>query len=133
MNKVILKLRKTIKGLKIGYVRVMAGCLLFSISALTFADGIIPISQDDQTASGTDFGHTFLMMLKDDFLPIIEYGGAIILVFMAIVGLWKGHKEAQDRKDSGPFKEAIVHAVLLVVIGGSLFWLLDYIGGKIPV
>ena len=64
-------------------------------------------------------------MLKDVFIPMVEYGGATILIFMAISGLWRGHKEAQDKREGGPFKEAIVHAVLLVVVGGSLFWLLD--------
>lgn|SRR3989338_7427275 len=114
------------------YIHIMATCLFWSVSALTFADGVIPISQEDQTSSGNDFGHTFLVMLKDVFIPMVEYGGATILIFMAISGLWRGHKEAQDKREGGPFKEAIVHAVLLVVVGGSLFWLLDYVRNKIP-
>jgi len=113
------------KGKEI-YLKVMSTLLIWTVSGLAFADGgIIPISTDDQTASGTDYAHTIVTIFQKDILPFIELGAGGFILFYALSGLWRGYKEYQDKKEFDHLKTAIIASVILIVVGGSILWLLD--------
>ena len=111
--------------LKLVYLKIISILSLWSISFIAFADGVIPISSDDQTASGTDYSHTIITIIQKDILPFIELGSGAAILFYAISGLWRGYKEYQDRKEFDHLKTAIIASVILIVVGGSILYLLD--------
>lgn len=105
---------------------------LYLVTSVALADdGIIPISQDEQIQSGESYSEVFKKILKNEVLPIIEFGVAILFVSLAAIGVHKGYKKAHEEHDSHPFTSSIINAVIFVVVGASLVYLLQYIGTKI--
>jgi undecaprenyl pyrophosphate phosphatase UppP len=111
--------------LKSIYLKIMSSLLLWSISLIAFADGVIPISSNDETASGHNYAETIVTIIQKDILPFVELGAGAAILFYAISGLWKGYKEYQDRKEFDHLKTAIIASVILIVVGGSILYLLD--------
>ena len=90
------------------------------------SNGIIPISNSDQTGgTNKDFAQTVMSIFTKDIIPIIEIVGTVGILWIAISALWNGLKEAQEVKKWDPLKNAIIKAVIVVVVGGALIYLLD--------
>lgn len=102
----------------------LALCLLMSAHA-SFADGIIPISSNDQTQGGSDFAQTLINIFQKGVIPVVMIGGAVWVLWTGISTMSNGIKEAQDRQKFDPLKNAIIKTVIIVVVGGALLYLLD--------
>lgn len=111
--------------LKSIYLKITATFFLWSIALIAFADGVIPVSSDDQTASGSDYSHTIITIIQKDILPFVELGAGAAILFYSISGLWRGYKEYQEKKEFDHLKTAIIASVILIVVGGSILYLLD--------
>lgn len=88
-------------------------------------NGIIPTSTTDNTTQGQDFAQTVMHIFTKDIIPIIEIVGTVGILWISISALWNGLKEAQEMKKWDPLKNAIIKAVIVVVVGGALIYLLD--------
>tara|TARA_B100001996_G_C18647231_1_gene587894 strand:- start:808 stop:1209 length:402 start_codon:yes stop_codon:yes gene_type:complete len=89
------------------------------------ADGVIPISPDDKTASGSNFGQELVKIFQKDILPFIELAGGVLIVWQAITTMVGGVREAQEKQKFDPLKNAIIKVAIVVVVGGALLYLLD--------
>jgi hypothetical protein len=104
------------------------GFLFFCLLAnyrWAYAESLIPISRDDQTAEGSNIAATFIKILQKDILPLAELGGACYLLYVCLGGIWKGYQEYQREKDMAPLKHAVIASTIAIVIGGSILFLLD--------
>ena len=112
------------------YARSMTGLGLIMVGHTALAaaaGGVIPVSSDDQTASGSDFAQTMISIFQKDIIPIIEIGAGIWIIWTGISSMAQGIKVAQEKQDFSPLKTAIFKTVTVVVVGGALIWLLDQI------
>ena len=128
---------KKIKKIKNNYERGMYSILCIVItcfySLTSFADdsGFIPISSDDKVLQSESFTTTLERIFARDIIPFIEIGGAIVIATVALITLIGGINKSREIHDSQPVKTALTHIALLVVVGGSILFLLSYIAGKI--
>jgi len=99
--------------------------LLSYRTALADSGGVIPISDVDQTGDNTDFSTTLTNIIQQDILPLIEIGGAAVILFVALNGLWSGYKDYQKDKNMDHLKSAVISSVILIVVGGAVLYLLD--------
>lgn len=118
---------KKIKEIKKYWIRSIGFIYLTLSSCLAFADGVIPISNNDETQSGHDFAETLMTIIQKDIMPVVEIGGAAVLLFVALNGLWSGYKEYQKTKEMDHLKGAVISSVILIVVGGAILYILDYI------
>lgn len=105
-------------------------CVLITtllMQPFTFADGIIPISSDDQTSTGTDFAKVIMNILQKEIVPIVIVMGALWIIWTGISTMANGIKEAQEKQKFDPLKNAIIKTVIVVVVGGALLYLLTLI------
>ena len=109
--------------------KAYAGLCLLSATVVANAgtgNGIIPISSADQTGStNKDFAQTVLKIFTTDIIPVLEVVGAVGILWISLSALWNGLKEAQELKKWDPLKNAIIKAVLVIVIGGAILYLLQ--------
>ena len=99
--------------------------LLSYRTALADSGGVIPISDVDQTGDNTDFSTTLTNIIQQDILPLIEIGGAAVILFVALNGLWSGYKDYQKDKNMDHLKSSVISSVILIVVGGAVLYLLD--------
>lgn len=107
---------------------VQGGYILLGwlVTCTVWADNqLIPISQTEETKSGTSVATTILLVLQTDVLPIVEIVSAMYILWKALSGLWKGYQLFQAEREMGPLKEALVAATIIVVVGGVILYLLD--------
>lgn len=109
--------------------KAYAGLCLLSATVVANAgtgNGIIPISSADETGStNKDFAQTVLKIFTTDIIPVLEVVGAVGILWISLSALWNGLKEAQELKKWDPLKNAIIKAVLVIVIGGAILYLLQ--------
>ena len=105
------------------------GWLLLVSTALARADdgGIIPISNNEKTASGTSFAQTIVTIFQKDLIPIVMISSVVLILWLAIVGMASGMKEAVERGKLDPLKDAIIKTVIIVVIGAAILYLLNLV------
>ncbi len=114
------------RGVRTLLTQLMAAITTLSLSALAWADGgIIPISTDDQTASGSDFAQTLVHIFQKGLIPVVMLGGSVWVLWTGISTMANGVKEAGDRQKFDPLKNAIIKTVIVVVVGGALLYLLN--------
>lgn len=119
--------KKSVGFVRRGYDKIFFAACLLSAGQLSFADGIIPISSNDQTAPGSDFATTIVNIIQKDILPFVEILGAVWVLWTAISTMANGVKEAQEKQKFDPLKNAIIKTVIVVVVGGALLFLLDQV------
>ena len=107
------------------YLKISLCLWLLSMKVIAFANNVIPISDDDTVKSGESVITAIIRILQKEVLPLVEIGGGAIVLLVALNGLWKGYKEYQRERDLDPLKHAIVASVLLMVLGGTVLYLID--------
>lgn len=125
--KVKIYMKKIKPFIKSTINRAVGFMLLTFTSHACLADGIIPISTEDKAVAGTNFAKTIIDILKLDIIPLITVAAAIWVIWQGITTMSHGIKESRDRSDMGPLKEAILKTAIIVVMGGSLIFLLMYV------
>ena len=123
--------RKMVPGVKKIYGKLvqgglLLGCLLYY--PLSFADGLIPISEDEQSKTGTSFTTTITNILKKEVIPVIMIVLSIWIVYEAFSILSEGLRESKEKQKFEPLKDALVKMGVIVVFGGALLYLLQMIG-----
>lgn len=106
------------------------GCAVITTlltQSFVLADGIIPISSDDQTQTGTDFATTLMHFIQKGLVPLVMVLAALWIIWTGISTMANGIKEAQDKQKFDPLKNAIIKTVIVVVIGGALIYLLTLV------
>jgi hypothetical protein len=121
------KFLKRLKKLQKIYSKILPFFYLLLSYRIALADsgGVIPISNVDQTADNTDFSTTLTNITQQDILPLIEIGGAAVILFVALNGLWSGYKDYQKDKNMDHLKSSVISSVILIVVGGAVLYLLD--------
>ena len=112
--------------------KIFAASCMVAASNATLAANIIPIATDDQTADGTDFITTVMKVFQSKVVPFLMILGAIWVIWTSISMMANGIKEAQEKGKFDPLKAAIIKTVILVVIGGSLLYLLNMVATYTP-
>jgi hypothetical protein len=100
---------------------------LGSVSLSSLADGIIPISDKDQTGQNSDFAQTMITIFQSDIVPLIMIVAAVWVIWTGVSTMAGGIKEAQERQKFDPMKNAIIKTVIVVVVGGALLYLLNLV------
>lgn len=120
-------MKKLINNLKRYWLKGVSLVYLFSYYRVVLAasGGVIPISSTDQTNDNSDFATTLVTILQKDILPIVEIGGAAVILFIALNGLWSGYKDYQKDKNMDHLKSAVLSSVILIVVGGAVLYLLE--------
>lgn len=120
-------MKKLINNLKRYWLKGISLVYLFFYYRAVLADsgGVIPISSTDQTKDNSDFATTLVTILQKDILPIVEIGGAAVILFIALNGLWSGYKDYQKDKNMDHLKSAVLSSVILIVVGGAVLYLLE--------
>lgn len=116
---------KLLKKINHQYVRLMTGLLVLCCQGIAFADGIIPTTDADVPSSSKDFLTILLTIWQKEVAPIVEVAGAIMLLFAALGGLWKGYGDYQKEKDWSHIKQAVIASSLMIVVGGAILMLID--------
>lgn len=107
-------------------IAVIIGLLLTGSS---FSE-VIPIATKDETQSGENVVTTMEKILVNDIIPFIQIIAGVVIVWYCIASIWGGVKESQELKKMDPLKHALIVSGILLVIGGSLIYLLGQI--KVP-
>ena len=106
-------------------LKISLGFCLCGVKVAVWANNVIPISDDDTVKSGESVITAIIRILQKEVLPLVEIGGGAVVLLVALNGLWKGYKEYQRERDMDPLKQAIVASVLLMVLGGTVLYLID--------
>lgn len=122
MISIINKTKSFTRGI---YDATFVACCLLLTTQISFADGIIPISSNDQTRSGSDFAETLIHICQKAIIPLIMLLGAVGIIWIGISTMIGGIKESQEKQKFDPLKNAIVVTVVAVVVGGALLYLLE--------
>ena len=112
-------MRHRIKGY---LVRVVTVVTLFATKlALAKGSGTIPTPPSgDQIDTNNDMLDVFFNLFKDKIGPILIYGGAIYMVYMAVMTIIHGINESKEKGDWSKFKMSILYAAIMFTIGVSL-------------
>ncbi len=122
-----MSVKRIFRSLCESYDKLIFTVGLLSVGRLGIAEGIIPISVNDQTTGDSDFATTAVKIIQKEILPFIEILGAVWILWTAIATMANGVKEAQEKQKFDPLKNAIIKTVLVVVVGGALLYLLDHV------
>lgn len=116
------------------YSKCLVGLGLVMVATSGWADGsasgIIPISADDQASDSADFAQIVINLFQREIIPFIEIAGGIWIIWTAISTMANGVKEAQEKQRFDPLKNAVIKTAIVVVVGGGLLYILDFIRVK---
>ncbi len=123
--------RKVKQVIQKGYVKCLTALCLAMVSTHALADsgaaGIIPISSNDEASTTKDFAQIIIDLFQREIIPFIEIAGGIWIVWTCISTMANGIKDAQEKQKFDPLKNAVIKTAIVVVVGGGLLYILDYI------
>ena len=100
---------------------------LLSFKNLALADIPTPDPNDDPTQNGQDMFDVLKNIISKEAAPVLIYGGMIFFVCAGVFEIYRGYKVSQKEDDMGKFKTSLITGVILLVLGGSMFFLAQYI------